>query len=111
MPPAAVTPTLTTFWAPRSKKLLSVRPLSPGELGQRDRDPVVGVKGLQLVAVLGEHHPAVGQDPVDVHDEKSDLSGSCEDGARRHQATRRDWRATGTGAAAVSAWASPGSAT
>src|SRR5262249_308910 len=81
-------------------------------LGQGDHECVVRVERLQLVAALGEHHPAVRKPPVDVHDEEPALAGPRRDGTRRHHAKRRVRLAAGAGSSAsVSAWARPGSAT
>src|SRR5207247_8717810 len=73
-----------------------------------DRDAVVRVDRLELVAPLGEDHPAVGEDAVHVHHQELDLPGAPRHASARRHATRLNCRA---GAALAPAAASPGRVT
>src|SRR5207249_10285774 len=78
----------------------------PGPLREGDGDAVVRVERLQLVAPLGQDHPAVGQDAVHVHHQEPDSPRApCDDAPWRH-ATRLHCRAGGAFACAAT---SPGS--
>src|SRR5262249_25280380 len=82
------------------------RHAEPGPPREIEGDPVARVKGLQLVAALGEHHPAIGEDAVHVHHEQAHAPR-----ARRHVAGARhtEYRSSGAGRGAATAAVPDGS--